>query len=168
MLFFQPALMRAARIDQLLQSDRIDEAIGLMSQGTAKDLPPTWDPPPKATDRYEVTPSLTQLLDSIEGTSSSPWIIQRLLARADLIAPRQFGIHHVSRVRDISEPCEILGSMDQLQSLDEIIDRILAVDAIDENLRNQLLDLRASVTFSRDAARERQKELNEQEEQEPK
>ncbi len=163
MIFFQPALIMAARIDQLLQSDRIDEAIGLMSQGTAKDLPAAWDPPPRATDRYEVVPSLAELLDSIERTSPPHWIIQRLLARADLIAPRQCGVHHGFMFQHTGEPREMNGSVEQLESLSEIVNRTLALEAIDEDMRNQLLELKESAAFSLNAALKRQNEREENE-----
>lgn len=165
MMFFQPSLIRAARIDRLLQSDRIDEAIELMSEGTEKDLPPAWDPPPRATDRYEATPSLSELLNSIEATSPPTWIARRLLARADLIAPIQCGIHRGFLIADTGKPRRVFGTVEALQDLVDVVDRMLAIEAIDADSRGGLLELKASATFSLDSARKEQREREQADDQ---
>lgn len=93
-VFFQPKLMRSAKVDDLLRTGAIEDAIAMMDANGEAAFPPVWDPPPKHPSHSELRPEITRVADAIEAMNPPPWIADRLMVQADEIALRQEGWFH--------------------------------------------------------------------------
>ncbi|KLU07281.1 putative transmembrane protein [Rhodopirellula islandica] len=89
--FFQPQLMRSAKVDAMLRSGDIDDAVATMQASGEEAFPIVWDPPPKYPDRADWSPKISLVADALQTQQVERWIVDRLMVQADEIALRQEG-----------------------------------------------------------------------------
>jgi hypothetical protein len=88
---FQPALQRAHRIDQLLVTGELDQAIEAMAKWGEAAFPPVWDPLPQFDGKADPRPKIGELVRSIQTSNPPDWVIDRLMIQSDEILLRQHG-----------------------------------------------------------------------------
>jgi hypothetical protein len=71
--FTQPEQQRRHRVERLLQSGQIREALELMSAYEQSDFPPHWDPPPRLAYR-ESKPDIGEVYDFVALVNVKPWV----------------------------------------------------------------------------------------------
>lgn len=71
--FGAPPQMNRVQAERLLKQGRVTEAFALMSERSADQYPPGWDPPPRA-GRREPTPSLDLVRDAMREQWPADWV----------------------------------------------------------------------------------------------
>ncbi|WDQ15950.1 hypothetical protein [Rhodopirellula sp. P2] len=89
--FFQPQLMRSAKVDAMLRSGDINDAVAAMQSMGEDAFPVVWDPPPKYPDHRNLQPEIALVADALQAKNAERWIVDRLMVQADEIALRQEG-----------------------------------------------------------------------------
>lgn len=79
--FTQPEQIRRYRVERLLRSDRVQEALQEMSAHSRDDYPPHWDPPPRI-GYGERIPPLAQVMRALDEQTVAPWVAAIYRAKA--------------------------------------------------------------------------------------
>lgn len=160
---FQPRIYRASNVDRLLADGNVDAAIQLMAGLNPAAMPIVWDPPPHFPKGRSQKPRIVDLCESLNRLRPPAWISSRLLVQADEIVMRQHGWFQGTDQEDYltqqlpyHDPIEVEGMLVDLKVLAN-------VHGLDEAERPILERLIVGVEQSLVAAKQRQKELQEDE-----
>lgn len=94
--FTQPEQARRWRVDSLMKSGRVSEALAELSLHAREDYPPMWDPPPRAgyADSGPTWRAIADGLSRAEASSVRPWVVEVYTGKALTLALGEFGLSH--------------------------------------------------------------------------
>jgi hypothetical protein len=129
--YTQPEQQLSKRVDQLLRSNQIVEAMSVMSAHSKQDFPPLWEPPPRIT-YGEDHPDIVDIAAMLAESETTPWVRQLFLEKFKLHLETEddrFGIwsslelpeldRHLKTVEGLPEREQLLAS--NYQGLIEVI-----------------------------------------------
>ena len=150
-MFFQPNLVRSAKVDSLLREGAIKEAIVTMQASGEDAYPVVWDPPPKYPDRGDGLPEISLIADAIQKSNADRWIVDRLMVQADEIAMRQKGWYQGTRSLEYLRERLMFEDEETLARMLDTFEKLRELEVGDQETREHRNELIEIIEETRDA-----------------
>lgn len=131
---FQPDLLRAHRVDQMLVSGEVDQAIAAMEEWGEAAFPPAWDPQPQFDRNAVQRPPIGELARSMQVGEPPAWVIDRLMVQSDEILLQQYGWERGVKHLSVDRGELLYMDSSKLRLLIEDLERILQIPLRDREL----------------------------------